>query len=237
MALGSILGPALGGIASGLFGSKGASDAADAQKWAAKKQLKFQKKAYNNTRKDFRPFLRAGRNALAGYQYELGLGPRPSGYQGIEASPAATFALEQGRDVIEGGAAGGGGLYSGATMKALEDHRLGTLLGDRDNQLNRLAGLLDVGMGAASGRAGASANFATGAGTAMANMGDAAASGAIGKANALTGGLNTGVQLWQLGQWAPQNTSTDYRSSMPNGGNVTGPMARPNGLGGGFPWS
>ena len=80
--------------------------------------------------------------------------------RGYEASPMARYLLETGRDTIEGGAAAGGGLYSGATMKALEDYRQKTVMADRDNYLARLLGLTQMGANAAGNQGAAGTNFA-----------------------------------------------------------------------------
>ena len=297
-------GAIIGGVAS-LAGSAiqagSARSAARSQERAAaeqtqlgREQLERQREIYDDQTERFAPFLDAGTNALAAYQYELGLGERPtfggtapqvevvpgqqvsqqqpqqedalsgselvnprnremaaqafrqrSGmgdggvasqgennvgqqgagnqyrvgdrmfdsreaaeayaqqnmtggqeYQGISMSPGARFALEQGRDTVEAGAAARGGLQSGATLAGLERLRQGMAAQDREQQLNRIGGLADMGQGAAGMQASAGSNFAQGAGqttnfmgNALANRGDAQAAGAIGMGNAVAGGL------------------------------------------------
>lgn len=105
-------------------------------------------------------------------------------FNGIQASPAAIFALEQGRDSIEAGAAARGGLNSGATLAGLERLRFGLSAQDRDNQLNRLAGLVDSGQGAAGQQAVAGNAFAAQGSNALAQAGNARSAGIIGANNA-----------------------------------------------------
>ena len=285
-------GAIIGGVAS-LAGSaiqaRSARSAARSQERAAaeqtelgREQLGLQREIYDDQTERFAPFLDAGTNALAAYQYELGLGERPtfggtapevevvpgqqqqgevgprqgtvrpwqqqqgSGdqyrvgdrtfdsreaaeayaqqnmtggqeYQGISMSPAAQFALEQGRDTVEAGAAARGGLQSGATLAGLERLRQGMAAQDREQQLNRIGGLADMGQGAAGMQASAGSNFAQGAGqttnfmgNALANRGDAQASGAIGMGNAVSGGLQNiaGMFAYQNALNQPQTQAS-----------------------------
>ena len=64
---------AIGGIASG----RGASNAADAQVEAANSNMEFQQGIYDSQQAMFDPFYQSGVNALAAYNYEMGLGPMP----------------------------------------------------------------------------------------------------------------------------------------------------------------
>lgn len=197
MALGTaaILGAAatVGGAAI----SAGASNrAANAQVGAARDQLELQKGVYEDQTARFSPFLNAGTNALAPYLFEMGLGPRPEGFDGLSMSPAARFAMTEGRDTIEAGGAARGGLFSGATLGGLERMRMGLATQDRETQLNRLAGLVDMGQGAAGMQASAGGNFAAGASNAIGARGNALAAGAIGSANALNAGINNGMGLF-----------------------------------------
>lgn len=101
----------------------------------------------------FQPALGLGNNALRAYASNLGIGKAPRGYAGMELTPAAKFNMEQGREITEGGAAGAGGLYSGATMAALEKLRGGIAAQDRGNQMAELMGLGQVGQNAANSMA------------------------------------------------------------------------------------
>ena len=311
-----------GSLAGSAIQSRSARRAARAQERAAaeqmqlgREQLGLQREIYDDQTERFAPFLDAGTNALAAYQYELGLGERPtfggtapevevvpgqqqqqqqqqqgeglsgselvnprnremaaqafrqlSGmgdggvvsqgannvsqegtgnqyrvgnrmfdsreaaeayaqqnmtggqeYQGISMSPAAQFALEQGRDTVEAGAAARGGLQSGATLAGLERLRQGMAAQDREQQLNRIGGLADMGQGAAGMQASAGSNFAQGAGqttnfmgNALANRGDAQASGAIGVGNAFGGGLQdiAGMFAYQNALNQPQTQAS-----------------------------
>ena len=142
-------------------------------------------------------------------------------YQGISMSPAARFALEQGRDATEAGAAARGGLNSGATLAGLERLRFGMAAQDRENQLNRLGGMVDMGQGAAGMQASAGNAFAGQANNALGQLGavqantamqagqaqaagfmnaaNARGAGMMGASNALAGGVSN-LLGWQAYQ-------------------------------------
>lgn len=64
-------------LGSGLLGAFGSNKAAKAQQAAAAAQTALEGRIYDETTERFQPFLGAGQNALAAYNFELGLGPRP----------------------------------------------------------------------------------------------------------------------------------------------------------------
>ncbi len=143
-------------------------------------------------------------------------------YEGISMSPGAQFALQEGRDTVEAGAAHRGGLNSGATLEGLERLRMGLAAKDRDSQLNRLAGLTDMGQGAAGMQASAGNAFANMASTSLANKGNAQAAGAIGAGNAFSGMMDnlSGIYGYQQMMNQPQQSSMAPTTSLR-------PVARP----------
>ena len=117
---------------------------------------------------------------------------------GLSMSPYGEFRLEEGQNTIQAGAAHMGSLYSGASLKSLEDYRQGVATQDREMQMNRLRDMAGMGMTAKSGMTGAAQNFATGGSAAYGNIGDARAAGAIGKFNALSGAMDNIVGYQQM---------------------------------------
>lgn len=67
----------MGGIVGGIVQSRAASKAAKAQTAAANEQLNYQKEIYADQTERFSPFLDAGTNALAAFNFNMGLGDRP----------------------------------------------------------------------------------------------------------------------------------------------------------------
>ncbi len=108
----------------------------------------------------YQPYLGAGQNALGALAYNLGVGDAPNGYQGLQMTPGAQFLMQQGRDTVESGAAGAGGLYSGSTLEALERMRSGIAATDRDNQMAQLGGLAGMGLSATDSVGGLERGFA-----------------------------------------------------------------------------
>lgn len=117
-------------------------------------------------------------------------------YGGYTASPEYQWQLSEGLNAVNALAGARGGLNSGATLQALQERGQGLAAQDRSNYMNRLAGLISTGTGAAANQASAGANYASGASNALANQGNAAAAGAIGVGNAITGGINTGLNIY-----------------------------------------
>ena len=182
-------------VGSAAIGASASRRAANAQTAAANDQIALAREQFDQTREDLAPFREGGGNALAAFNYEMGLGDRPDFWQGMSMTPGAQFAMQQGRDQMEAGAAARGGLFSGATLSGLERLRFGMAAQDRDGQMNRLAGMVDMGQGAAAQQAQASNAFVGAASNALANRGDAQAAGAIGVGNAFSGGMNNMVGI------------------------------------------
>lgn len=182
-----LIGAAIGGIAS--------LSAANKQAKSADAATALQNRIYEETIDRLTPFYDAGaQSALPAYLFEMGLGERPQGYGGMEMSPAAQFALTEGRDTIEAGAAGQGRLFSGATMKGLERFRTDLARSDRDNQLNRMLTLTQMGQNAAAQQGTAGSNFAVNAGSTMMQAGNARSAGIMGVSNAINSGIDNYLQ-------------------------------------------
>lgn len=188
--------PIIGGVATGLIGASASRSASRAQVGAAEDQTELAAGIYNDTSQNFAPFLRSGRRGQNALMFELGLGDRPRGYQGYELSPYGNALLDQGVANIDASAARRGQLFSGSTLEALEDTRANIVAGDRDNFLNRLAGVASQGQAAAGQQAGAGQAYVQAGSNALANIGNARAAGAVGTANALTQGINTGLEFY-----------------------------------------
>lgn len=191
--------------------SEATGRAAQFERQTAQEQLELQKRMYEEDIARRKPFYDVGVNALP----ELVQASRyqPFTMDKFQADPGYAFRLSEGQKQLERSAAARGGLLSGGTGKALQ--RFGQEMGSQEYmnafnryQAERTARLQPLqsltGMGqttaqqlGASGQnyAGSSANIAGNMATNVGNLigsGAAArASGYVGTANALTGGLNT----------------------------------------------
>lgn len=192
-------------IGSALIGGISANKAANAQKKAADDQVALSREIYEDQTQRFSPYSEDQTNALQAYLSTVGLGDAPEGYSGLQMSEGAKYMMDAGRDSVESGAAGRGGLYSGAAMAGLEKMRAGIAANDRDNQQNRLLGLAQMGQSSAGMQAQAGGQFASNTNNALANYGNAAAAGATGVGNAVQNGISNGLQLWQYGQGQQNN--------------------------------
>lgn len=181
------------GLGTAAVSASGASRAAKVQKESAQDQLALQERIYDETVERYEPYAGAGLSGTDAYMYEIGLGEAPEGYSGYKETPYYRFLMEQGVEQIQSSAAARGSRDSGATLEALERFRMGLASQEQNTYLNRLAALSSQGQAAAGGQAGAGQYFAQGGSTALANIGNAQAAGAIGVANAITGGVNAGL--------------------------------------------
>ena len=190
------IGAAIGSVVGGLASAGASRSAARSQEQAANNSIAFQRETRDLIRDDMAPYIDAGSGALGAYNYELGLGARPDGYEGFSATPGQEFMRNEGLAGVEASAAARGGLYSGAAMQALQDRSM-----DYSNQfygehMNRLSGLAGSGQNAAAGMAAVNQNTASAVSNSYSDIGNAQAAGAIGQANALNSTINNGIGIW-----------------------------------------
>lgn len=199
--------------------AKAAKSAAAAQERSAQADIAFQKETRDLIRGDLGVYREGGVAAQNAIDFELGLGARPEGYQGFQATPGYEFRMGEGQRALEAGAAARGGLYSGAAMRDLM--KFGQDYGSNEygNYFSRLGARADTGMNAAAMNATSAQQTAGNVSNALAGVGNARAAGAIGQANAWTGGIQN-----MLGTWNYQrNMNAAQPGGQPTGGgNWTG---------------
>lgn len=174
-----------GALLGGVLGLAGSRSAAKTQASATDRATELQREIYEDTSGKLEGFRTAGDTALNRLLPILGLAAPGADFQPLELSPAAQFAMTQGRDTIEAGAAARGGLFSGSTAKGLEEFRTGLATQDRDSQLNRLFSLTQMGANAAAGQGAQGTQFAQSAGNNIIAGGNARAAGIVGGVNAV----------------------------------------------------
>lgn len=195
---------AAGAVAGGAMAASGAKKAAKTQAASADQASQIQWDMYDQTRKDLDPYKQAGDTSLNQLMGQM----TPDGYfnqtytgQDIYSDPSYQFRLQQGQDAIQSSAAAQGGLLSGATLKALQNHgqesasqeysnAYNRFNADQTNRYNRLSNLVGIGQNAAAqvGNAGAQTAQAV-ANNTMAGANSIAA-GQVGSANAWAGAAN-----------------------------------------------
>lgn len=110
--------------------------------------------------------------------------------------PGYQFRLKEGQRNLENSAAARGGLMSGNFLKATTKYGQDYGANEFTNIANRYSALAGVGQSANSQLQQAGQNYANAYGQNVTNAGAARASGYAGKANAITGALNTGLNAY-----------------------------------------
>jgi len=200
---------------SAVVGAVASSKAAKTQSKAAGKAADVSQAQYYQTREDQMPFLEAGYGALNRLNEYLGIAPvvgaksqaadfgkyaRDFGMQDFQIDPGYAFRMSEGLKSLDRQAAARGGLISGGALKAAQ--RYGQDLGsqeyqnafnryqvNRSNQLTPLQSMAGMGQTTATQLGNAGQTYAGQAGAAYGAAGQAQASGYMGAANAISGGL------------------------------------------------
>lgn len=200
----SIIGDLIGADASRSASNK----AADAQVRATQLATDEQRRQYDLYRQDQAPYRDAGYAGLDQLKLLLGLGgdPKDANYgaltkqftgANLQNDPGYKFGLQQGTDAIESSASARGGLFSGATQKALAKYGqdyAGTKFGeafDRNRNyqtdlFNRLSGLSGTGQQATQSVGAAGQNFADRFGDYSIGAGNARAANYLNQGNILS---------------------------------------------------
>jgi len=194
---------AAGTAAVAVVGSMSSSSAAKKQKKSNKKALEFQRKVWEQQRKDTATYRKGGEAAqarLSGLLSEGGGFDKRFGVDDFETEPGYQFRMEEGAKGVERGAAARGGALSGRALKAMEKYRQGFASNeygnaynrfnqDRGQKYNMLMG--QVGSGLRGAGMAAAANQAYGAqGTnQMVQRGNIGADKSIGIGNAISQGI------------------------------------------------
>jgi hypothetical protein len=186
-------------IGSSLLGAGAASSAAGTQAAASDRAAELQNQQYQDTVRRQKPFYDVGVNALP--ELVEASKYKNFGMDQFQADPGYAFRLGEGQKAIERSAAARGGLLSGGTGKALQ--RFGQDYGSQEYtnafnryQAERTARLQPLqtltGMGQTTGQqiSNAGQTMASNVGDAMGSSAAARASGYVGGANAVTGGLS-----------------------------------------------
>ena len=130
--IGSAVIGAAGSAAGGIFGG---NKAADAQKNASKRAIKFQKEALKQQMALTKPYVEAGTNALAEYQK---MAPYEDfGMKQFEADPGYNFRMAEGMKALERSASARGLLQSGGTLKGIQQYGQNLASAEYENAFSR----------------------------------------------------------------------------------------------------
>ncbi|MGB1215745.1 MAG: hypothetical protein ACPG4X_20410 [Pikeienuella sp.] len=114
--------------------------AADALRGGRDRQINVLNRGYDRQKDALRPDLQAGRRAQNVQNYLNGIGPKPGFYDGMRETDAYQFRLNEGLDAVTESAAARGGLFSGATLRGLQDRGAGLADQFENNYYSRIAG-------------------------------------------------------------------------------------------------
>jgi len=167
-----------GSAAVGLYS---ANKASGTQAAAADQSNQLQERMFNKQVELQEPWRQAGMNALNRMQ---------SGDVMGMMDPSYKFRLGEGMKALDRQAAARGGLISGGALKAAQRYGQDFASQEFGNAYNRLAGLAGVGQTATGAIGNAAGTYGANAANTMMTGANARASGYVGGANALTGGLN-----------------------------------------------
>ena len=230
MAIGTGTAILAGTLGAAAIGASSSRRAASAQAAAADRASEAQREIFERQVELSAPYRAAGELAL-NKLIPLATEYTPFGMQQFQADPGYAFRLSEGQKALERSAAARGNLLSGGTGKALA--RYGQEMGsqeymnafnryqaERQARLNPLQSLAGVGQTSTQQLAGQAGQLGAGLAESIGAAGQARASGYMGTANAITGGLNQYLnysqnqaqnQLLQQaiagGRYAPSNFS------------------------------
>lgn len=213
------------GLVGASMGASASKSAANTQAASADRAAALQKEQFDITRNDQAPYRDAGGLYLNKLMHLLGQSPTVDSSSDpnfgllsqkfdmgkFAQDPGYQFRLDQGNQALTRAAAASGTMGSGKFLKDAMAYNQGQASQeygnaynrykmDNDTLFNRYASLAGIGQTATNQLQQAGQNYATNAGSAIMGAGNARASGYIGGANAITGGIGQAVNGYQQNQ-------------------------------------
>lgn len=190
------------GTGATLYGGKvmsdASSDAAAAQAAASAEAVAENRRQFDITQLAMKPWLDTGTKALTELSSAYGLDGSPADgvMDKVKATPGYQFRLNQGTSAIEGGAAARGGLFSGRTGKALNEHGQDYATNEFGNYTNRLSSLAGTGQTQSNNLANLGQNYSNNFGNLTTNAANSAGADSINRGN-IWGSTLTGLSnIW-----------------------------------------
>lgn len=209
-------------VGSAAIGAISARSAGKAQANAANRAADLQQEQFERQVELQAPWRQAGERALG--KLEAASEYTPFGMGQFQADPGYAFRLAEGQKALDRQAAARGGLISGGALKAAQ--RFGQEMGSQEyqNAFNRyqaerqarlgpLQSLAGVGQTSVNALGQAGQNYASGMGEALGAGAQARASGYMGAANAIGGGIGQ-----YMGYQQNQATNSLLQQALARGG-------------------
>jgi hypothetical protein len=210
----------LGSLGSSLIGGLFSNNSTQQYVDAINKAIQNQKDEYGQSLSLLNPSINAGNTARDYMMAALGLGGNVSKSDALNAfrdSPGYQFGLKTGLNGVQTSAAANGSLFSGGTLKDLNNFGQGYADQQYGNWLGNLSGLASGGTGAAGSAVNASTNEGNNISNLLTGQGAVQAQGNANTSGAITGGLSDILKY--INQLGGGSTGT---SSYSNGNNNAG---------------
>ena len=178
-----------GSVISANAADKAARTQADSAEAANQTALQEQQ----NAQQFLQPYQGAGQSVLPQLQAILS-----GDSTALNNLPGYQFALSQGQQAITNSSAGGS--LGGNTLAALQNNAIGTANQYVGQDVNMLQNFANMGANAAGGQASGALQTGQTIGQNLIGAGNAMAAGQVGVANAITGGINSGLNAYQQNQ-------------------------------------
>lgn len=214
----------VGALGSAAAGAVSANSAANQQQNAADKAVDFQKDVFQKIQNNLAPYINAGGPAMGSLQLLTGTNPGGNPLmspltqpftptmESLEQTPGYQFTKQQGLQGVQNSYAAQGLGTSGAALKGAAQYSTGLAANTYQQQFqnylqgqqqiyNMISGVAGTGASAAAGLAPQATQIAGNVGNALIGAGNAGAAGTIGVGNAITGGLNSGLQSYYQNQF------------------------------------
>lgn len=192
-----------GNISAAYQGARASKEASESQMQMTQMGIAEQRRQYDQTRADQMPWMEAGKNALTELVAKVKAGPGE-----FTKSPGYDFRLAEGEKALTRNAAATGGTQSGRTMKALTKYGQDYATNDYDNflrryyeSLNPYQALSGTGQTTAASIGQAGGNSANTISALLNAQGNAKATGIMNASNAMTSGINSGMNNLATGAY------------------------------------
>lgn len=193
---------AVGAIGGGLLASSGASSAAQAQQKSDAAAIAEQRREFDLSQSEFKPYLNAGTSALPGIEDLLGLNgadKAQSAITALQGSPEYESLYRNGLEANLQNASATGGIRGGNEVSALANFGRDTLSQVISDRLSQLGGLAGLGANATGSAAALGQSNANSISSLLQAQGNAAAQGSLAQAGIWANVLG---KLGQLGSQA-----------------------------------
>ena len=190
MAWAAVAAATIATVGGAVISSKASGKASDAQNKSSEESIAFQKESRDLARADLAPFKEFGESQINPLQ-DL-LDNKGDAIRNDETFQVASEVLS---DDIAGRNAARGKLGSGETLNDL--FRENALLGESlfNSDFNRRFNALNLGQASAAGQANTAVTTGANVGETLLQQGNAIAAGEVGKANAVSSGVNNLISL------------------------------------------